>query len=217
MDNITLALAKAYVNEKMSSVSGVKGDKGDKGDTGTSVANVEINDENHLIITLSDSSTIDAGLIETVSGKDGSDGKDGTNATITGATATVDANVGTPSATVTTGGTASARTFDFVFKNLKGEKGDTGEQGIQGIQGEKGDKGDTGKDGTNGKNGTDGTSLTAISFTKDANGEIIGGTATLSDDSTIEISNTTATVSEKKKDFMVEVSEGRLGSTHLSW
>lgn len=71
MDNITLALAKAYVNEKMSSVSGVKGDKGD---TGTSVANVEINDENHLIITLSDSSTIDAGLIETVSGKDGSDG-----------------------------------------------------------------------------------------------------------------------------------------------
>lgn len=73
-------------------------------------------------------------------------------------------------------------------KGAKGDKGDTGAQGIQGIQGEKGDKGDTGKDGTNGKDGTDGTSLTAISFTKDANGEIIGGTATLSDDSTIEIS-----------------------------
>ena len=77
---------------------------------------------------------------------------------------------------------------DTGSKGAKGDKGDTGEQGIQGIQGEKGDKGDTGKDGTNGKNGTDGTSLTAISFTKDANGEIIGGTATLSDDSTIEIS-----------------------------
>ena len=77
---------------------------------------------------------------------------------------------------------------DTGSKGAKGDKGDTGEQGIQGIQGEKGDKGDTGKDGTNGKDGTDGTSLTAISFTKDANGEIIGGTATLSDDSTIEIS-----------------------------
>ena len=64
------------------------------------------------------------------------------------------------------------------------------------FKGEDGEKGDTGKDGTNGKDGTDGTSLTAISFTKDANGEIIGGTATLSDDSTIEISITTETVSE---------------------
>ena len=70
----------------------------------------------------------------------------------------------------------------YTTPSIRGEKGDTGSKGA------KGDKGDTGKDGTNGKDGTDGTSLTAISFTKDANGEIIGGTATLSDDSTIEIS-----------------------------
>ena len=119
-NNITLALAKAYVNEKMSGVSGVKGD------TGVSVTDVAINSNNHLIITLSDKSSIDAGLIETVAGKDGANGTNGTN----------------------------------------------------------------------GKDGADGVSITAISFTKDANGEIIGGTATLSDNTEIEIGITTVETTE---------------------
>ena len=57
----------------------------------------------------------------------------------------------------------------------KGPKGDTGEQGLQGVP------------GTDGKDGAEGLSVKAIALTKDEAGVITGGTATLSDDSTVAI------------------------------
>ena len=56
-----------------------------------------------------------------------------------------------------------------------------------GVQGPKGDKGDK---GATGPAGADGKSVTAIELTTNAEGAVIGGTATLSDKSTIQITVT---------------------------
>lgn len=121
-------------------------------------------------------------------GDTGAQGPAGAAATITNVTATVDANVGTPTVEVTMGGTEQARTFSFAFKNLKGATGAQGPAGTDGTDGAKGDKGDTGAQGPAGTAGKDAPTITACEI--NVNGATISGTLTLSDESTVPITGT---------------------------
>lgn len=113
---------------------------------------------------------------------DKGDPGDGIKGGLDGVTATVDNNVGTPSVFVSAKALTDADTnrtlwsYDFAFKNLKGDKGDVGPAGPQGEQGEvgatgpqgpqgeagpQGEKGDTGETGPRGPQGETGaTGLT---------------------------------------------------------
>lgn len=109
---------------------------------------------------------------------------------ITGATATVDANTGTPQVSVA----LQEGNLNFAFKNLKGEKGDAGAKGDTGSQGPAGAKGDTGAqgpagaDGAKGDKGDVGAKITSIEL--NINGATITGTAHLSDSTTAAITGT---------------------------
>lgn len=80
-----------------------------------------------------------------------------------------------------------------------GPAGPTGADGKDGTDGAAGAKGDTGAAGTPGKDGKDGAAgkdaptISAIALTTDADGKVTGGTATLSDKSTVDITVTVKT------------------------
>lgn len=76
---------------------------------------------------------------------------------------------------------------DFAPQQLEALRGPQGIQGIQGIQGPQGPAGQT---GATGPQGPAGASVVSITLTSDTEGNIIGGTATLSDKTIVEITIT---------------------------
>ncbi len=143
-------------------------------------------------------------------GPQGPKGATGAAAGFGAPTATVDNATGVPSVTITASGEDTAKVFAFAFKNLKGEKGeqgpagpagvagaagpkgDVGPQGPIGPTGPKGDQGETGPAGAAGAKGATGAHVTAITLTKDSTGAITGGTASLSDGTSVPITVTVA-------------------------
>lgn len=91
---------------------------------------------------------------------------------------------------------ADGQTATFTVKNgSKGSQGATGPQGPAGATGSAGAAGPTGPQGNpgaKGDTGATGAHVTAITLTKDAQGVITGGTATLSDGSSVVITVTEA-------------------------
>jgi len=132
--------------------TGAQGPKGDTGDTGPQGPKGDTGD------TGPQGPKGDTGD----TGPTGPQGPTGAAAGFGTPTASVDANVGTPSVTVTASGADTAKVFNFAFKSLKGATGATGPQGPKGDtgdtgpQGPKGDTGDTGPQGPKGDTGDTG-------------------------------------------------------------
>lgn len=90
-------------------------------------------------------------------GATGATGSTGTAAGFGTPTASIDANVGTPSVTVTASGANTSKVFNFAFKNLKGNTGATGPTGPTGKTGNTGPTGATGATGSVGPTGATGS------------------------------------------------------------
>lgn len=167
IDVTTLALAQAYARNLL-------GGGATAGKNVTIESIVAIDGGNRITFGYTDNDGVaQTKTLDVMDGKDGADGKNGTNGTNgkDGTSATHSWN-GTVLSITSASGTSSA--------DLKGEKGD------------KGDTGAAGNNGTDGAKGETGASIASITLVKDENGDIVSGTATLTDDTVIDIMITTA-------------------------
>lgn len=158
-------LAALKTEDKSSLVAAINEVWSSGGSGGASVTDSAINEDGHLIITLSTGETIDAGYAvgpAGATGAAGKDGKDGVGIQSVVQTTTSIEDSGTNIVTVTkTDGEIS--TFE-VRNGSKGSKGDTGPQGPQGPKGETGPQGPagpTGETGPQGPAGVDGLGVPA--------------------------------------------------------
>lgn len=150
------------------SASGPKGDKGDPGENGITPT-IGSNGNWYLGDTNTGKPSRGATGPKGDTGAQGPKGDAGTAATITEVSAVTLPY--TSEATVTMGGTASARTFRFGIpqghRGAQGEQGPKGDKGDTGPTGPKGDKGDKGDVGPQGPQGEPANSKVAIFTTND--------------------------------------------------
>ena len=151
-------------------IQGDKGDKGDKGETGAagndgvSVTKTEINQRGELVITLSDNTVSNLGVVVGAKGDKGDQGEQGIQGIQgekgeTGAKGDKgDDGVGIETIVIENGNLKITLTNETTLDlgNIKGEKGDKGDTGATGATGEKGDKGDKGDKGEQGIQGIQG-------------------------------------------------------------
>lgn len=117
------------------------------------IEGAQINEEGHLILSMSDGSTIDAGLARGADGKDGlngsdgSDGKDGKDGKD---------GIGISKAAVNDSGNLMIRLSDDTLINAGHVAGANGKDGKDGVDGKDGRDGSDGRNGTDGRDGTAG-------------------------------------------------------------
>lgn len=127
--------------------------KGPQGDEGVGVATAVVNGSHHLIVTLTDASTVDAGYVRGAAGADGVDGADGADGA-DGTSVTIVDNVANSAALPTGLGSGDAGkgwlTDDDGHLHVWSGSAFTDVGTIRGPQGIKGDTGDDGADGADG-------------------------------------------------------------------
>lgn len=141
-------LAALKTEDKSSLVAAINEVWSSGGSGGASVTDAAINEDGHLIITLSTGKTIDAGYAVGPAGDPGAAGKDGKDgvgiqSVEQTTTSTEDSGINIVTVTKTDG---EVSTFE-VRNGSKGLEGDTGPQGPQGPQGETGPQGEKGDKG----------------------------------------------------------------------
>ena len=157
----------------------VSGKDGKDGADGLSVKSAAVNEKGELIITLSDDSTVNAGVVKGADGQDGQDGQDGAPGKDgTNGQDGEDGADGADGATWLVGSGAPAaetgKDGDFYFDkdafdvyrksddawtkigNIKGADGQDGNDGQDGAPGKDGEDGQDGAPGKDGEDGADG-------------------------------------------------------------